>query len=103
MPINLTLLIEAPFEFILKAGTAARPTKFLLLLLVLVWIQAGQLDRIQQFLDLVFGKNFFLTNDFEKSFARLVRFTRKLGCFLVADYGIQRGYDADGSFQVILQ
>ena len=68
-----------------------------------ILIEIGQLDRIEQVVDLCFRQDFLLADDLEDSFAALVGFVRELRRLLVAEDRIERGDDADRGFHVVLR
>src|SRR6185436_12690693 len=73
------------------------------LLRVLRGIQVGQLDRVEQVLDLRFRQDLLLPDDLEDALAALVSFVRELGRLLVADDRVQGRDDADRGLHVVLE
>src|SRR5262249_11508960 len=73
------------------------------LLLVQRRIEIGQLDRIEQVLDLILGQDLLLPDDLENALAALVGLVCQLGGLVVTDHRIERGDDAHRGLEVVLE
>src|SRR6516164_4382041 len=74
-----------------------------LLLLVLVRVEVGQFDLVEQVFDLRLGEDLLLPDDLEDPLAAPVHLVGELGGLLVAQHRIERGHDPDCGLHVVLQ
>src|SRR5215813_13461712 len=72
-------------------------------LVILALVQSGQLDWVEQFLDLLFGQYMFLANNLEDSLPALVGFTGQLSCLFVTHHWIQRCDNSYRCFEIVFE